>query len=367
MALQGKGFMIWQIARCEGGNANAIATAAQAAGLTHVLLKIADGIYSYNIDKTTKVDLVPPVVQALRSKGIQVWGWHYVYGYNPAGEAAIAVQRVKQFNLDGYVIDAEAEYKLPGRDVAARRFMDDLRKGLPNTPVALCSYRFPTYHPQLPWKDFLNKCDYNMPQVYWQSAHNPDAQLRRCVREFQAISPSRPIIPTGPVYKAGDWQPTPADTLEFLNSARAQNLSAANFFEWYYARTIMKPVWDTIAGYPWSSTPAPVDLVQQYINALNTRNPANVAALYTPSAIHITAAQSIQGVEPIRIWYTSLLNDKLPNATFKLTAVGGSGATRQFTWTATSTKGKVLNGSDTIGIQNGKIAYHYKFFTITAP
>lgn len=365
MALQGKGFMIWQIARCENGNAAAIANAARAAGLTHVLIKIADGIYSYNVDKNTKVDLVPPVVEALRSKGIQVWGWHYVYGYNPAGEAQIAIQRVNQFALDGYVIDAESEYKLPGRDVAARRFMEDLRRGIPSTPVALCSYRYPTLHPQLPWKDFLDKCDLNMPQVYWQAAHNAGAQLRRCVREFQAISPVRPIVPTGPVYKVGDWTPTPADVVEFLDTARALNLAAANFFEWYYGRTILKPDWDAIAAYPWTATPPPTDAPQQYINALNSHDPNRVAALYTPTGIHITAAQSVQGNEAIRNWFYTFLNQTLPNATFNLTGTSGTGNSRHFTWTATSSAGKVTNGNDTFGLIDGRISYHYSFFTVT--
>jgi len=366
MALQGKGMMIWQIARCESGNATAIANAAQAAGLTNVLIKIADGTYSYNIDKTTKVDLVPAVVQALRSKGIQVWGWHYIYGYNPSGEAQIAIQRVKQFSLDGYVIDAESEFKLAGRDTAAKTYMSELRRGLPNTPIALCSFRFPTLHPQLPWKEFLDKCDLNMPQVYWQAAHNPGAQLRRSVREFQAMSPSRPIIPTGPIYKAGDWMPTPADTVEFLDTARALNLESVNWFEWYYARTIMKPVWDTIAAYPWPPYPTPIDMPQQYINALNARDPNRVAALYTPTGIHITAAQSVQGTAAIRNHYSTLLNQTLPNATFSLTGSTVIGNSRHFTWTANSNIGKVKNGSDTFGMVEGSIAYHYSYYSVTS-
>jgi hypothetical protein len=188
MAIQGKGFMIWKVPNCEGGNAANIAAVAKAAGLAHVWIKIADGPYAYNIDKNTKADLVAPVVQELHARKIQVLGWHYVYGDNPIGEAQIAVKRINELSLDGYAIDAEVEYKQPGRDVAARSFMSELRKGIPpNTvPVGLCSFRYPKLHPQLPWKDFLDKCDYNMPQVYWQAAHNPGDQLRSSVNEFKA-------------------------------------------------------------------------------------------------------------------------------------------------------------------------------------
>jgi hypothetical protein len=76
--LQGKGFFIWRIADCEKGDVNAIANLANQAGMSHVLVKVADGTQSYNVDLRTKVDLAPAVVQALRARGISVLGWHYI-------------------------------------------------------------------------------------------------------------------------------------------------------------------------------------------------------------------------------------------------------------------------------------------------
>ncbi len=255
MAPTGKGFYIWQIRRCEGGNVTAIANAAKQAGLRHILVKIADGTSPYNLDPNTGADLVPPLVQALRAQNIEVWGWHYIYGYDPDGEAAIAIQRVRQLGLDGYVIDAEEQFKLPGRDEVARRFMRLLRQALPTFPMALSSYRFPTYHPQFPWQAFLEKVDINMPQVYWVQAHNPGEQLTRCLREFQAITPFRPLIPTGAAFKQGDWQPTSAEIVEFLDTARQLNLSAANFWEWGHTRLYLPALWTTIATYNWPPSP----------------------------------------------------------------------------------------------------------------
>jgi hypothetical protein len=123
MTLEGKGFYLWKIPACENGNAGAIASVAYQAGLTHVLIKIANGVYKSNYDYDQKLDLVPPVVQALKARGVQVWGWHYVYGNDPGGEARIAVQRTRELNLDGYVLDAEGEYKSPGKRNAAELFM----------------------------------------------------------------------------------------------------------------------------------------------------------------------------------------------------------------------------------------------------
>lgn len=213
MILQGKGYFVWRIWTCENGDVSAIANLAQQANFTHVLIKVADGAYSYNI--INNVDLVPPLVSALRQKGIVVWGWHYLYGNEPVSEADKAIQRIGQLNLDGYALDVEAEFKQPGKDAAARTFMKRLRNAYPSLPIALCSYRYPTYHPQVPWSVFLEQCDYNMPQVYWEQAHNPADQLRRSVLEFQALSPFRPIIPVGSAYRRGSWAASPTEVLDF--------------------------------------------------------------------------------------------------------------------------------------------------------
>jgi hypothetical protein len=364
MTLQGKGMMIWKIPSCENGDANKIASEAQLAGLTHILIKIADGPYPFNVEKETGADLVPALAAALRARGIQVWGWHYVYGYNPVAEAKMAVQRVKELGLDGYVIDAEVEYKTPGRDKAASAFMTELRQGLPQKPLALSSFRFPSLHPQLPWKAFLEKCDYNMPQVYWEQAHNPGAQLQRTVREFAVLAPQRPVIPTGPIYSNAGWEPTVGDIKEFLVTARGLNLSAVNFYAYDHARAARLPLWDTVAAYPWSASSAPQDLPLRYIEALNAGDPALVTRLYTEDAVRITAAATLQGSEAIRSCYQTLLGEQLPGATFSITSKGGSENTFHFNWTASGPTGSISDGSDTIGSLDGKISYHYSSYTI---
>ncbi len=367
MAVQGKGWYIWQIRRCEGGSAAAIGMEAAACGLTHVLIKVADGSSAYNLDLTTGADLVPPLVQALHSRNIQAWGWQYVYGYDPVGEADIAVLRTQQLGLDGFVIDAEDQYKLPGRDEAARTYMSRLRASLPNLPIALSSYRYPTYHPQLPWQAFLEKCDYNMPQVYWVSAHNPGEQLIRSVREFQAISPFRPIIPTGSAYKQGDWSPTPDEIIEFIQTAQILNLSAANFWEWGHTKLYLPALWETVKTYPWGSGAPPLDIVERYLAALNSHDPAQVAALYDPNGVHLDATRTVQGTNAIKSWYEAFFMQTLPGGFFSLSSSTGDGSSRSFQWTAVSDAARVQDGSDSLGIVNGKIVYHYTYFTVSPP
>jgi hypothetical protein len=235
-ALLGKGFYIWQIRNCEGGRAEAIAAKAQAANLSHVMLKIADTTFAFGFDRNN-LDITAPVANALRQRGIQVWGWHYVKGDDPEGEARIAVQRTKQLKLDGYVVDAEVEYKAAGKAEAARTFMTSLRNGLGPLPVALSSYRFPSFHKDFPWAAFLEQCDLNMPQVYWEQAHNADVQLQRSVIENNnsaLVGYVRPIVPTGSAYGTGGWRAEPDDLRRFFAKARELKLWAANAYSWIY-------------------------------------------------------------------------------------------------------------------------------------
>jgi hypothetical protein len=364
MTLTGKGMMIWQIPNCESGNVTTIASMAASAGFSYIMIKIADGPYAYSKNKT----LLPSLVTALKAKGIGVWGWHYIYGENPSGEAAIAISQMNTYDLDGYVIDAESEFEVSGASTTAATFMTALRKGLPSKPVGLCAFRWPSYHPTFPWAAFLSKCDYNMPQVYWMSAHNPAYQLDKTLTEFKALGNYKPIIPTGPAFYESSWSPTSAEVTSFLNEAKTLGMTGAHFFSWDDCRKNLSGVWSTITNYSWPGTTTPVvkDITQQYIDALNTKNLDTIMALFTSEAVHIDAQSTIQGTTTIRAWFTNLLNNVLPNATFTLGTTSGTGTTRNFAWTATSSAGKVTNGSDTLGLVDSKIAYHYTFFSVTS-
>ena len=379
MPLEGKGFFIWRILNCEGGDADAIANKAEAAQLTHVLIKIADTRYPFGYDRNNN-DLVPPVSQALKNRGMQVWGWHYVKGSDPAGEARVAIARTRELQLDGYVIDAEHEYKWRGKDAAARLFMTELRQALPNHPIALSSYRYPTYHRELPWAAFLEKCDYNMPQVYWEQAHNPGAQLERSVSEFadtRLVGHARPVIPTGSAYGAGGWVATAEDQRRFYQKALELSLSAANTYSWDWSTSPgHHDLWDAVAGFQWPlaeaapTVPAPApmppgvpnDPLQHYVDALNNRDIDLLVSLYHENAGHVNAQRMILGIQAIREWYRKLLDELLPAGNFAIDQVRGKGASWTFNWTFHSPAGQMAGGKDTLGLREGRIQYHYSSF-----
>lgn len=368
MILQGKGYYLWKIDRVEGGNPYRIAEAAHQAGLSHVLIKIADGRYNYNVDKERNKDLVPPLIAALRARGIQPWGWHYIYGKYPVTEARRSIERVRELNLDGFIVNAEKEFKFTSMEAPAREYMIEVRRNLPNTPIGLSTYRYPSYHRPFPFETFLEYCDLNMPQVYWVQANNPGAQLLKSMREYQTVKPWRQYFPTGAAYGEHGWRATPEQVTAFLEAVQYYNLPGANFWEWYYSKQNESRLWQPVQNFPWPPSGAGrSDVSVRYLDALNEGDPAKVAALYKQSGVHVTAKRTVQGPPNISNWYSDLLENQLPNAHFELTGSQVKDNMRTITWTADSSLGQVLDGKDSIGVKDDKIAYHYSYYTIHQP
>lgn len=247
---QGKGMYLWNYQ----APVATIVAECKAAGLLHLLIKIADGTTEFGTSYDKRA-----LIAALRAEGIDVWGWHYIYLAYPDSEAALALRLMGELDLTGYVIDAERECK--GRATQATRFMHGFASAF--FPIGLSSYRYPSLHPELPWREFRNECDFDMPQVYWLFAHNPVEQLHRCYDEFKKLTPALPFIPTGCAWKQTDpstklpWSPTPAELTAFMDEAKEMGFTGVNFWEFNKTRAIPE-LWEAIKAYQWETvTPPP--------------------------------------------------------------------------------------------------------------
>jgi hypothetical protein len=238
--LSGVGMQVWKVHNVEGGDPAAIVARMQEAGLSYIVLKVADGPSSYN------VDLAAPVVEALHEAGLQAWGWQYVYGGDPIAEAEMAIERVTQLGLDGFVVDAENDYL--GKYDSAQIYMDALREGLPTLPIGLSSFGLPVYYPDFPWTEFLSQMDVNMPRVYWVESNYPDERLELSIAQFSEIEPRLPIVPTGAAYEEFGWRPHPAEITLFTEEANRLGLASVNFWSWDYAGSPQgADLWNAIA------------------------------------------------------------------------------------------------------------------------
>jgi len=359
MSLTGKGYYIWKVKFCENGDPDRITALAKQANLSHVLVKVADGAFPYNIDNDTGYDYARAVVKKLQAANISVWGWHFVYGGYPDQEGEIAVRRTLELGLNGFVVDAEKDYEEPAKALAASRYMNILRSNLGSLPIALSSFRYPSYHARFPWKNFLERCDYNMPQVYWIHAHNnAGEQLQRCVNEFSNLQPIRPIIPTGPTYKEHGWVPTESEIVDFMQMAKRLNLPGVNFWYWEGCRRDTPQFWELVKNYQYDASSQQASFPETYVNALNTRNPNSVIDFYADNAIHIQANGAVQGRESILPLIDSLMNQHR-NVTFALLNQSHENNIYSFQWQALNNEGARIEGRNTVGLTNGKINFHY--------
>jgi hypothetical protein len=253
-------------------------------------LKISDGVYPYNVlDGGRKLERL---VSKLKEKGVQVWGYQYIYGYNPVIEGEVGAKRANELGLYGFVIDAETEYNHLNMARKASSYMDSLKKSLdPKMLVALSSFRYPwKYQRDFPWKEFLSKCDLYAPQVYWLQSHgDAHIQLRnslsncRLMFEKNDIDPNMPIRPTGASFQQNGWEPTLDEIKAFHEEAQALGVFAIDWWEAGNMSKYVKHAYNYIYSHPYNSNEIPEPPPNEKfvkVNAykLNMRNAPRVSS-----------------------------------------------------------------------------------------
>jgi hypothetical protein len=128
------GMWIWYLNASDGGDLAAIAAQARTAGIKTLYVKSSDGASNFWSQFT------PELVAQVHALGLNICAWQYVYGNQPAGEAALGVRAVRD-GADCLVIDAEVEYA--GKYSAAQTYIEDLRASVgPSYPIGLASFPY---------------------------------------------------------------------------------------------------------------------------------------------------------------------------------------------------------------------------------
>jgi hypothetical protein len=360
MSLTGKGFIIWKVQSCEHGNTQAIVRKARSAGLSHVLVKVADGAQPYN------ASTLPGLAAGLKAAGIEVWGWQYVYGDAPLDEARAAVTAAGPLHLDGFVVNAEREYE--GKFAQASAYMERVAAGLGETPLALTSFRAPEYHPSFPWTEFLSHCHLNMPQVFWTGGHDPAHLLQQTVEQFKHIYPITPVIPTGAAYEEAGWRPSPEEIRAFLSAARQMALDGVNFWNWDYAGGAQGgDLWQAVGAFDWAGhSDGVIDPVSRLFDALNRSDVEAIVRLYEPDGVLVTRQNTLKGLHALRDYYTNFLQT-FPQGRFEVENRQSQNNIEHVSWHgATSAPTRTISGGqDTIGVRDGRIQYHTSLYQVS--
>ena len=299
----GKGIFGWKLDYMAGGDPVVMAEKAVAAGFAWVAIKVQGWASVY------QPSLLAPAIRELKTRGIKVWGWGYLVGANSAGvsiaaaEAATTIKVMRDYLLEGFLIDAEAEYKRPGASAWAKTYITAIRAAMPEVPLGLCSYRFPNVHPELPWSTFLAGCDFHCPQVYWEGAHNPCVQLTTSVTQLKALK-DLPIIPAGSAYARGDWAPAVADLDAFDACAKDLQLPGVTWWSFQHAEKVPE-WWSAISAHTWEVPLPPLPKVVEVLstNGIPVREKPNgkYTGLLPPGAMLAVTDATEDANE--RVWY----------------------------------------------------------------
>lgn len=226
----GHGMWIWQVPRAAGGDPDAIAQQALAAGIDTLIIKGAHG-------RTPWSQFSPELVTALKAHGLTVCAYQRMesrHAKQQARAGAVAVQA----GADCFVIDAESE--IEGRYKQARRYVKVLRRLIgPDFPLGFTSFPYVDLHPLLPYSVFLGEgaATVNLPQIYWKDiGDKPATSFARTVAVNSVYG--RPLAPIGQLYEA----PSRSDLLAFRRLALAYGTHGTSWWSW-----------DSAAGSGWAA------------------------------------------------------------------------------------------------------------------
>src|SRR3954449_2852844 len=238
---RGDGMWIWELNKSSAGNPTAIGLKAHAAGIETVFVKSSDGA-------TPWAQFSPALVQALHAQGLRACAWQFVYGADPAAEAAQGARAVAS-GADCLVIDAESAYQ--GRYAQAQQYIAALRAAIgPAYPVGLTSFPYVDFHPRLPYSVFLapGAAQANLPQAYWKAiGGSVDAVSAKTFAHNRIYG--APIAPLGQTYQS----PRPDELQCFRQVWASYGAGGLSWWSWQASPTA---TWATLGTPP----PPPVAL-----------------------------------------------------------------------------------------------------------
>jgi len=288
MPLRGKGLWIWNESQLPEGHVEQAA----AAGIQHVLIKVADhgSVHPGSVPPEEARRRLRALFAAYRAAGIDAVPWVYAGCYED-DSAARPVRLLRQAELHmklaaelgsaAIVVNAEkgfkSRYTQGGKTVVhpyhrehAVRYLEALRStGL---TLLLSSYCFPLSHSTFPWAEMIAGVHAVMPQTYWslkaRTKHDPIGAIGAAAAEWRAVAGAAgiglPMVPSGALYQTRngsgwpDWH-RPFEIQKFVQTACELLLPCATFW-WYVAprddsrgkSRVTTAQWNALANAPWT-------------------------------------------------------------------------------------------------------------------
>ena len=243
--LEGKWVWLWNWPRCDGGDAARVAERLKAAGCVGAIIKAHDGARWFDQGQPWR-----EICRALKTHGLRVAGWAYIYGEDWAGEAQLAIETVQYGEADAYVLDVESELK--GHPDVAESLASRIREAVGRDyPLLYSTFAIARYHREFPYAAFQRHCSGALPLVYWNAFRWPVEQaLGWTYEDYAALGqPLQRVFPVGGLYREGYvTYPVRDDVLRF--AALAASAGSAGMSFWSYEH-MDEAMWQAVRDIPW--------------------------------------------------------------------------------------------------------------------
>lgn len=252
--MHGKGVWVWYAAPC--GTPEAMAAQAQAAGLSHVIIKVGDGggfgdQFDREVFRRQFAEYAPP----LRAAGLRVLTWTYNYLEDAAGEAAV-VNWALANGSEGHVFNPEIESEK--RPAEADELLRLVREAHPGAFLAYAPLPVIDYHQDAPYVQFNAACQSVAPQFY-PTAFKGEWPLPALWEQWDRWAGvwkawGKPMPELLPLVE-GYFAESPAVIAEFAAQAFERGVPGWSVWSWQH---LTPETWAAIAAAPMSGAPAVV-------------------------------------------------------------------------------------------------------------
>lgn len=246
-----KAIFLWDCSVIEGGDP---------AKITDLLVKANyQGVFLHwqNLDNW-RSHFSPALINGLKAAGLAVYGSAAVYGANPTIDGQQAGGIVNQFDLAGFVFDAEdPRYDSAGTANSNAVVMLLAYKSVTGKPCAWCWWPLLTsfdgkrpYHNGETLRAAMTVADVAMPMAYWDGSL-PEAAvdyLNHSLEQWRKYT-SKPVAPAGRAYTGDGSTPTAESIRAFEAQARALGSVGASWWSMQHALRL-PGIWDALAGLP---------------------------------------------------------------------------------------------------------------------
>ncbi|MGH2414384.1 MAG: peptidoglycan-binding domain-containing protein [Microcystaceae cyanobacterium] len=165
--------------------------------MQRVYLKVFDGKYQGQ-PTFWNWQCSPEIIQELKSRNIQVYGWGYHYGTADIARQIVKVRQALNCGLDGYIVDLEKEVEDPSRHTNVDKLLSALRIIVKGGTFGYTSFGNPRLHSNVPWKILDKYCDFALPQIYFEKfTFKPTTpeEVKDCLDAYKNLGLKKPILP----------------------------------------------------------------------------------------------------------------------------------------------------------------------------